>query len=342
MPFKNKLCKTLLAFRTKITDDRAISLFCLISLMVRRYVSHQTWVRITIPSFPASNPSRIFSMSSLPFLMSHMRATLCVFGLSQDTFSSRSTAPLSTVLASVKMMLLYSRAISALAFAWVIAGITPLVFRFAFSILMLAGAFWWKSTQLIVDVISFFIWLESSTLSSVLDVRRRSASLDPAVRQGLWPGPGTMCALWLLALGGTFSCRLVGVGADFGLGVGCNLGCILSCSLCFGCCCSCYHFSGPSSCFASACWEDSSPQPPVLPVISLSFPHPSWPVATPFMLFMIVFMKPAPHSLSSSQWESNAYSLWHTQHHSQHLCLLAGCPGYHQVCMMSNSLVHLC
>jgi len=35
-------------------------------------------------------------------------------------------------------------------------------------------------------------------------------------------------------------------------------------------------------------------------------------------------------------------SLWHQWHHCKPLCLLAGCPGFHQVCKMSNFSVQLC
>jgi len=129
----------------------------------------------------------------------------------------------------------------------------------------------------------------------------------PAVGAG--PAPGPTGALSLLARGGTVSHSLAGVVADFGLGAGCGLGCSLTCSLDFGCCSSCWRFSGPSSQIVSACWEAASPPPSVLAVTSLAFSLPSWPGATPFMTFAIMFMMPTPHSLSSSWRASHFCSL---------------------------------
>jgi len=144
-------------------------------------------VGITIPSFSGSNSSRIFCRPSVPFPMYRIRGTAWIFILSQDSFCSTSTTPLSTVLAAVVMMSRYCRAISAVAFGCVMAVIVPLAFLLAFMILMWAGAFWWKSAQLVADAISWSILLESGTLSSLFNIRRLSAMLDPAV--GARPGP---------------------------------------------------------------------------------------------------------------------------------------------------------
>jgi hypothetical protein len=62
-----------------------------------------------------------------------------------------------------------------------------LAFLLAFMILMWAGAFWWKSALLIADAISWSIFVESGTLSSLLNIRRLCAMLDPAIGAG--PGP---------------------------------------------------------------------------------------------------------------------------------------------------------
>jgi len=304
MPVLKKFCATLLPFTMKTTDDAAISAFCLLSLMVQGFASDHTWVGLTIPSFTASNFSRIFCRRSVPFPMYHLRGTAWIVSCSTDSFSSTSTTPSSTVLTAVMMMSRYCRAISAVAFGCVIAEIAPLAFLLALMILMWAGAFLWKSALLIADAISWSILLESSTLSSLLNMRRVSAILDPAV--GAVPGPGLTGALWLLSRGGTVSHRLAGVGADFGLGADHGLGCSLSCRLGFGFWCSCWSFSGLPSRVVSACCDASSSPPSVLAVILLSFCRTSWPGATPFMTFAIMFVMPAPHSLSSS-WQASHF-----------------------------------
>jgi len=152
---------------------------------------------------------------------------------------------------------------------------------------------------LIGDAISWSISLGRGKPSSLLNIRHLSAMLDPAVGAGPVTGPRLMGARWHLARGGTVTHRLVGVGADFALGLGRGVGCSLSCSLSFGSCCSCSHFSCHSSRVVSACCDASSPPPFVLAVISLSFYLPSWTGATTFMTFVIMFVMPAPHSLLS-------------------------------------------
>jgi len=113
MPFLIKLCATLLLFRTKTTDDAAIPPLFLLSLIVRGFASHLTWVMITIPSFSNSNSSRIFCTPSVPFPLYRMSRTGWILCLSQDPFSLTSTTPLSTILAAVMMIPRYCRAISA-------------------------------------------------------------------------------------------------------------------------------------------------------------------------------------------------------------------------------------
>ena len=163
MPFLTMPCAALLPFTTKTTDDAAISLFYLLSLMVRGFGSHRTWVWIVMPSFSASNSSRIICRPSVPFPMYRTRGTAWFFSLSQVSFPSTFTTPLSTVLAVVMMMSRYRRAISGVAFWCVIAVIVPLAFLLAFMILMWAGAWWWNSALLIADAISWSILLGSGT-----------------------------------------------------------------------------------------------------------------------------------------------------------------------------------
>ena len=126
MPFLTKFSATLFPITTKTTYDVAISPSCLLSLMVWGFASHLTWVGFTIPSFYASNSSRIFCSPSVPFPMYCVRETVWIFSLSQDSFCSTSITPLLTILAAVITMSQYCRAISALAFGWVIAVIAPL------------------------------------------------------------------------------------------------------------------------------------------------------------------------------------------------------------------------
>ena len=187
MPFLTRLCDTLFPFTTKTTDDTAISPFCLFSLMVQGFASHLTWVGITMPSFSTSNSSRFFCRSSMPFPMYRTRWTASIYNLSQDIISSTSTTPLWTILAAVMMMSRYWRATSVVTFGCVIAVISPRAVHLAFMILMWAGAFWWKSTLLIAHPISWSIFLESGTLSSLLNVRRFSTMFDPAVGAGPRP-----------------------------------------------------------------------------------------------------------------------------------------------------------
>jgi hypothetical protein len=59
------------------------------------------------------------------------------------------------------------------------------------------------------------------------------------------------------------------------------------------------------------------------------------------MVSAIVFMMPAPHSLSSSWRASHFCSVLHPHHHSLPLFFLVGCAGFQQVCHLSNRLVQL-
>jgi len=119
--------------------------------------------------------------------MNRMRGTAWRFSLSQESFSSKSTTPLSSVLPAVMMMSQYCSAISAVALGCVIAVIAPLACVLQCMILMWAGAFCWKSALLIADDISWCIILESGTLSSLLNITRLSVMLDPAVGAGPVP-----------------------------------------------------------------------------------------------------------------------------------------------------------
>jgi len=103
MLFLTSPSAALLPVTTKTTDDAVISPFCLLSLMVQGFASHRTWVGIVMPSFSASNYSRIFCRPSVPFPMYRTRGTACVFTLSQVSFPSTSTTPLLTVLAAAMM-----------------------------------------------------------------------------------------------------------------------------------------------------------------------------------------------------------------------------------------------
>ena len=185
--FLTKLCATMIPIMTKTTDDAAISPFSLLSLMVWGFASHLTWVGISMPSYSASNSSRMFGRPSVPFPIYRTRGTAWIFSLSQDSFAATSTTPLSTVLDAVMVMSRYCRAIAAVAFRCVMAVISPLASLLAFMISKWAGAFWWKSALLIAYAISWSIILESSTLSSLLNIRHLSAILNPAVGAG--PGP---------------------------------------------------------------------------------------------------------------------------------------------------------
>jgi hypothetical protein len=55
IPFLTILCSTLLPLTMKTTDNTAISAFCHLSLMVRWFATHLTWVGITMPTFSYSN-----------------------------------------------------------------------------------------------------------------------------------------------------------------------------------------------------------------------------------------------------------------------------------------------
>jgi len=193
IPFLIKLCATLLPFTMKTTENAAIPLFCLLSLMVLWFASHRMWVGISIPSFSAGNSSGIIYRHSVPFLMYCMRGTEWIISLFQDSFSSTTTTPVSSALAGMMVMSRYYRAMSAVAFGCVIALIAPLALLLAFMILMWVGAFWLKSALLIADAIYWSILLESGTLSSLLNIRHISTMLDPTA----WarPGPGPTGAL---------------------------------------------------------------------------------------------------------------------------------------------------
>jgi hypothetical protein len=193
------------------------------------------------------------------------------------------------------MMSLYRIAISAVAFWYMIAVITPFAFLLAFMILMWAGGYWWNSALLIADSISWSILFGSGTLSSLLRIRRLSALLEPVV------GAEARLAGFFWFRGGTISHRLVSVSADviapfgaavalsvgvsvgvgaglcacagfvfevglgfgfyFGFGIGIYWSCLPVC-ICCSCCCWCSSgFSGPPVCVRSACIEASRPTP---------------------------------------------------------------------------------
>jgi len=61
-----KLGGSVLRVTTKTTDQATMGPFCSLSLMVLGFPSHCTWVGIAIPSFSASNSSRIFSRAYVP------------------------------------------------------------------------------------------------------------------------------------------------------------------------------------------------------------------------------------------------------------------------------------
>ena len=93
----------------------------------------------------------------------------------------------------------------------------------------------------------------------------------------------------------------------------------MSCSLGFGCCCRRWRSSGPSSCVVSACFEASSPPLSILAAFSLSFSLTPWPGATPFMTSGIMFVIPAPHSMSSS---------WRASHFCSRSCIHVVIPSH--------------
>jgi len=178
---------------TNTIHDAAICLFCLIFLMVWGFASHRTWVGIPIPWFSTSHSSGIFCRLSVPCPIYHMSRTAWIFSLSQDSSSSTSMTPWTTVRAMVMMTSQDNSAVATIAFWWVTAGIVPLAVLFAFIIRMRAGALCWRSALLIADAISWSILLGGGTLLSLLDIRHLSAMLDSAVGEGY--GPGAICAL---------------------------------------------------------------------------------------------------------------------------------------------------
>jgi len=297
----------------KTTDDVAIPPFCLLSLMARGFASHRTWAGIISPSFYASNSSCIFCRPSVPFPRYCTRATASIFSLSQDSFPLTSTTPLLTVLAALMMMTWYQRAISAVAFWWVIAVIVPLAFLVAFMILMWAGACSWKSTLLIADAISWSILLGAGMLSSLLKIRHLSAMLDLVVR--VWPGPvGTV---WVCIHGRTISHLLVRIGVRLRLGLGscCSSVCSVSCIFCLGyrCCCG-WRFSSSPSCIAPACCEASRPPPSCLAVSLLPSVLASWAGAASYTLAVaststVLSAIPIPHCTLSLCHSSHFVSL---------------------------------
>jgi len=199
------------------------------------------------------------------------------------------------------LILWYRRAISSVAFCCIIAIIEPLPFLLVFMILMWACAFWWKSALLIGDAMSLSIVLWSGILSYLLNIKHLSAIFDPPIRAGR----GHIRTLWILAPGGTVSHQLVGLGVDFGLGSCCGWACSLSCCLGLGWCCSWCPCSSPPSCIESGCFQSSSPPLSILAVLSLSVSGTSWPSASPFMIFPIMFLLHTRHTLSSSWLASN-------------------------------------
>jgi hypothetical protein len=226
--------------------------------------------------------------------MYHMRGTESINGLSQDLISSISTTPFSTIQAALMKMSLSYRVITAVAFGFVIVVTEHLAFLLAVMIQMWAGAFRRMSTLVNVEAISCSILFESGTLSSLLNILRLSAMLDPAFGAGPRPGPGPACVLGLLAQSGTVSPHPAVEGAEFSLGTGCDLGRSFGCSLGSSCCCSGWRFSGASSSVVSACCAASSPHKSALAVISESFSLLARHCATPFMVFENMFVIPGP------------------------------------------------
>jgi len=253
---------TLWPFTTKTTDDAEISPFCLLSVMLWGFASHRTWTGITTSSFSAWISSRIVCRPSVPLSMYLTSCTEWTLSLPQESFSSTSKTPMSTVRAALMMTSRYSSAIAAIAFWSVIAVIAPFGFLLAFIIRMWAAVFWWRSPLLIADAISWSILLGRGIPSSLLEIRRLSAMLDP----DSGAGPGFVGALWLWVRGWTVSHLLAGVVVGLGLGLCCWSDCCLSCSLGlgFGCCCS-WSFSGSPPCIAPACWEAPMPSLSCLP-----------------------------------------------------------------------------
>jgi hypothetical protein len=90
--------------------------------------------------------------------------------------------------------------------------------------------------------------------------------------------------------------------ANIGMCKGCGFGCSLSCilGLGFGCCFGSRRSTNPSSHVVSTCWEAPSPPQSVLAVSSLSLSLSCGPCATPFMVWTIMVVSPAPHTLPSS------------------------------------------
>jgi len=245
------------------------------SPLVWWFASHCTWVGIVMPSVSASNSSLIFCRLCVPVPMYRMRGTAWMLSLSEGSFSSTSTNPLSIVLAAVMMISRYCRGISAVAVHCVIAVIAPLAFHLAFMIVMWAGACWWKRALLIADGISWSILLGSGTLSSLFTIRHLSDMLYPVVRAGLGP----VGAFGLCVCGWPVSHLLaeIGVGLGWGLGSCRGSGCSVSSSLGLGfCCCCSWCFSGPPSCVAPACCEVCRPPPSCLAVSSRPSFLPSW------------------------------------------------------------------
>ena len=195
MLFLMEIGAALLPFTTETTNDAAICPFGLLSLMVRGFASHRSWVGITMPSFSASITSRIFYRPSVSFPMYLTSGTAWIFSLSQDSFFSMLVTPLSTMRAAVMMTSRYISGIAAVAFWWVTAVIVPLAYLFVFIIRTWAGAFCWKSARLIADAISWSIFSGGGTLSSLLNISRLSAVFNPAGGAGPGPGPGPTRAL---------------------------------------------------------------------------------------------------------------------------------------------------
>ena len=243
--------------------------------------------------------------------------TVWIFRLSPDSFPSQLMGPLNTDLAALIIISRYRRAISAVVFWLVIAVIVPFAFLLVFMIWTGARAFCWKSALLTGDAIFSYIFPGRRMLSSLLIISRLTAILNPDVRAGpgsdtvaflcnirrlavVFDPAGPMAALYLGVLSWTVSQKQASVGADVGSGLNCGFSGTLSGRLSFGCCCSCWRFSGSPCSVVSACGDASSPSQSIPAALSLSSSPASWPGATPFMIFAIIFVMPTPHCLSSS------------------------------------------
>jgi hypothetical protein len=107
MPFLINSRATFLPFTRKTTDDAAIFLFYLLSLIWWVFASDCTCVGIFMYSFDTSHFSPFFFIPSVPFSIYNTIGTTWMITIAQDSFCSTSPTPLSTVLTAVMIMLRY-------------------------------------------------------------------------------------------------------------------------------------------------------------------------------------------------------------------------------------------